>query len=194
MILGSHAVCLLQLAANVRKHFAGNSRHPGCLDTQAQLDDGTQPLLFRGLAWRRRKPHNSQSWWPRFPRLTFVAFEIEVQLPKAVRKDFFQWPANDMENAMSRLLENMRFTEIRIQGATQQASAVAADRIDMGQYIVDLRLQLSAKWTVQSDGVTVIFTIEEHQYEWSACLCNRLADSVIGAMKTIWELVHGPDT
>lgn len=115
-------------------------------------------------------------------------------MPKAVRKDFFSWTANDLETAMGRLLENMRFTEIRIQGATQQLTAVAADRIDMGQYIVDLRLQLSAKWTTQSDGVTVIFTIEEHQYDWSACLCNRLADSVIGALKTIWELVHGPDT
>jgi hypothetical protein len=94
---------------------------------------------------------------------------------------------------MSRLLDNMRFSDIHIQGATQIATAVAADRIDMGQYVVDLRLKLSVRWTTQSDGVTVIYTIEEDKYDWSACLCSRLADSVIGALKTIWELEHGSD-
>jgi hypothetical protein len=114
-------------------------------------------------------------------------------LPKAVRKDFFNWTRSDLERVMSRLLDNMKFTEIRIQGATQSCSALAEDRIDMGQYVVNLRLELSVRWTEQSDGVTVIFTISEGQYDWSACLCNRLADSVIGAMKTIWELEHGSD-
>jgi hypothetical protein len=114
-------------------------------------------------------------------------------LPKAVRKDFFAWSTPELEPVLARLLDNMRFSDIRIQGATQTGTALAQDRIDMGQYIVDLRLQLSVRWTVQSDGVTVIFTVEESQYDWSACLCNSLGDSVIGALKTIWELQHGSD-
>jgi hypothetical protein len=77
-------------------------------------------------------------------------------LPKAVRKDFFAWTTPDLERVLSRLLDNMRFSEIKIHGATQTADAAAVDRIDMGQYVVNLRLQLSVRWTVQSETLLAI--------------------------------------
>jgi hypothetical protein len=114
-------------------------------------------------------------------------------VPKAVRKDFFPWTVDDLDRVLPRLLDNMKFTEVRIQGATGQATAVALDRASLGQYLVDLRLEFSMKWTTQSDGLTVIITVEEHQNEWTGCLCNRLSDSLIGCLKTVCEMERGSD-
>ena len=87
----------------------------------------------------------------------------------------------------------MRFSNIRIQGATGEAKAVAVDRANLGQHVVELTLQLSIKWSAQGDGLTVIITIEEPQNDWTGCLCNRLADSMIGSLRTVCELWKGTD-
>ena len=115
-------------------------------------------------------------------------------MPKAVRKDFFQWSVDDLERVLPRLLDNMKFGEIRIQSATGQASGVAVDRASLGQYTVDLKLQFTMKWSGQSDGLTMVITVEENQHEWTACLCNRLADSLIGSLKTVCEMWRGSDS
>ncbi len=114
-------------------------------------------------------------------------------MPKAVRKDFFQWSVADLERVLPMLLDNMRFQDINVQLASNQATATAIDRATLGQYQVELRLGFTIKWTEQSDGLTAILSVEENQNEWTGCLCNRLADSIIGALKTACEIERGSD-
>jgi hypothetical protein len=110
-----------------------------------------------------------------------------------MRKDFFQWSVADLERVLPMLLDNMRFQDINVQQSASQASATAVDRASIGQYQVELLLKFAMKWSEQSDGLTAIVSVEENQNEWTGCLCNRLADSIIGALKTACEIERGSD-
>ena len=116
-------------------------------------------------------------------------------MSKYMRKDFFAMTVDDLERILGRLLENMRLGEIKIQGATRSATAVANERLRMGEQAFGMRIEISIAWSEQSDGVTVIVTVHEPQIqqEWVGCLCNRLADSLIGALRTVFEMEHGVD-
>ena len=50
----------------------------------------------------------------------------EPHLSKTTRKDYFGWPAEELEKWLPALLDNMRFTDIRVKPATRQASATVS--------------------------------------------------------------------
>lgn len=111
-------------------------------------------------------------------------------MPKAVRKNIFSWSAQDLERVLALLLDNMKFQDIKIQSVENLATARAVDRASMGQYLVDFSLEFAIKWSQQAEGLTTILSIEENRNEWTGCLCNRLADSISGALKTACEMEH----
>lgn len=114
-------------------------------------------------------------------------------MSKATRKDFFGCPPEELEKWLPTLLENMRFTNIKVQGATRRATATAKEKVALQGGSVDMDVELVLTWTLQSEGLTFIATVEEAKFEWTSCLCNRVADSILGAMRTICELYHGKD-
>jgi hypothetical protein len=118
----------------------------------------------------------------------------ERTLSKATRKDYLGWPAQELETWLPTLLDNMRFTDVRVKSATRQASAVALEKVTLATGMVELQVDVSINWTEQSDGLTFIVTAEESKFDWTICLCNRTADCVLGAMRTICNIEHGKDT
>lgn len=114
-------------------------------------------------------------------------------MPKAIRKNFFNWSPDEFERVLARLLENMRFTDVRIQSAGQSAQAVAHEMLEYRAYKLDLRFETSIKWQCQSEGVTVLIKVEESACEWTGSTCDRIALALIGAIKTICELQRGID-
>jgi hypothetical protein len=114
-------------------------------------------------------------------------------MPKAIRKNFFSWSTDEFEDVLARLLENMLFTDIRIQSGGQTAQAVACELLEYQTYRLNLRFQTSISWQRQSEGVTVLVKVEESECEWTGSTCDRLALALIGAIKTICELEHGVD-
>ena len=114
-------------------------------------------------------------------------------MPKAIRKNFFNWSAEEFEDVLTRLLENMRFSEIRVQSGGQTAQAVACELLEHQAYRLNLRFQTSISWQRQSEGVTVLVKVEESECEWTGSTCDRLASALLGAIKTICELRHGKD-
>jgi 5'-3' exonuclease len=112
---------------------------------------------------------------------------------KAIRKDYFGCPVDELEKWLPPLLENMKFTGIKVQGATRKAVAQAKEKITLQNGTVEVDLDLNITWTEQSEGVTFIVTASEPKFDWTSCLCNRAADNVLGAMRTICEIYHGKD-
>jgi hypothetical protein len=115
-------------------------------------------------------------------------------LSKTIRKDYLGWPVQEMESWLPMLLENMKFTNVRVKSATRQASAVAVEKVVLASGSGELQIDVSITWTEQSYGLTFIVTVEEPKFDWTICLCNRTADSILGAMRTICTMLHGKDT
>lgn len=114
-------------------------------------------------------------------------------MSKSIRKDWFHCPVDELERWLPLLLENMRFTEIKVQGASRRAVATAKEKVVLPNGSVDLDVELSITWTEQSDGLTFIVTVQEQKFDWTQCVCNRMCDNILGAMRTICELYHGRD-
>lgn len=114
-------------------------------------------------------------------------------MSKSIRKDWFHCPAEELERWLPQLLENMRYTEIKVQGATRRATANAKERVSLPNGSVDLIAEVLITWTEQSDGLTFIVTAQEAKFEWTGCLCSRICDNILGAMRTIAEIYHGRD-
>lgn len=114
-------------------------------------------------------------------------------MSKAVRKDYFGWQITELETWLPLLLENMRFSDIKVQFATRKATAVAKDAVSLPSGRGEIRSNLTITWTQQSEGLTFIVTVEELTQEWTSCIVNRMADNVIGALRTVCEAYHGKD-
>jgi len=112
---------------------------------------------------------------------------------KATRKDWFHCPADELEKWLPLLLENMKFVDIQVKGASRKAVAIAKERVVVPNGTVEMAVELNITWTEQSDGLTFIVNVSEQKFEWTSCVCNRVADNILGAMRTICELYHGRD-
>ncbi len=114
-------------------------------------------------------------------------------MSKTTRKDYFGWPVAELEKWLPLLLENMRFSQVSVKPATCQATGWVVERVVLPGGPVDLRLELTIKWTQQAEGLTFIVSVEEPKCDWTECLCNRTADAILGALRTICEIYHGRD-
>ena len=114
-------------------------------------------------------------------------------LSKAIRKDYLGWPATELEIWLPALLENMRFSEIKVKGATRRATACVKDHLVLPTGSAQLTVEISITWTEQSDGLTFIVSVEEPRFDWTGFICTRMADAILGALRTVCECYHGKD-